>query len=113
MVLAFWYLVRRFFYRIWLFLMHWYGYGFLFAWDSLLNTLRSLDQAIALKITMRYFFQPLYRDYTTVGYLFGITFRSIRVLVGTLLYFAIVAVAFMLYTLWAGIPMYLVYKIIL
>ena len=76
----------------------------------MLGTLRSLDRAIALTITLRYFFQPLYGDYTTVGYLLGITFRSIRVLFGALLYFTIFVVALALYLVWAAIPVYLVYS---
>ena len=112
MVAAFPYLIYRFFYRIWLFLLHWYGDGFFFAWNMLLETLRSLDRVIALKITLRYFFQPLYRDYTTVGYLLGFIFRSIRVVFGALLYLIIFVIALSLYCAWAAIPLYLIYRFI-
>lgn len=107
MIIAIRYLVTRFFYRIWQFLVHWYGHGFLLFWDKMLSLFESIDQTIALKITLRYFFEPLYRDYTTVGRILGIIFRSGRVIVGVVAYGALGIFAAALYIIWALLPLYI------
>ncbi len=107
MLLAIRYLVARFFYRIWQFLVHWYGHGFLLFWEKTFVVFALIDHVIALRITLRYFFEPLYRDYTTLGRVLGIIFRSGRVLLGVVVYAVLGAFALALYVIWAFLPLYI------
>lgn len=113
MLLAITYLIKRFFYRIWQFLVHWYGRGFLIFWEKTFALFSSIDQTIALKITLRYFFEPLYRDYTTLGRMLGIIFRSGRVIVGAATYGLLGLFAAALYVVWALLPLYVLSHAIL
>ena len=112
MLVALQYLVQRFFYRIWEFIAHWYVHGFLLFGKYTVNLLASLDQTIALRITLRYFFEPLYGDYTAIGRIFGVVFRSGRVLVGSLIYIVIAGAALGLYIIWALIPPFILSHIL-
>ncbi len=107
MLLALRYLVSRFFYRIWEFFVHWYAHGFLFFWEKTFALFASIDQVVALRITLRYFFEPLYRDYTTLGRVLGVIFRSGRVVVGAVAYTTLGMIAIALYIVWAFIPPYI------
>lgn len=108
------YLVNRFFYQIAEFLRHWYWDGFLWFSRQTLNFLEILDRRLALKITLRNFFKPLYQDYTAVGYILGVFFRFWRSLIGFAVYSTVSVVALSLYLLWAAlsflIPVLIQYK---
>src|SRR3989344_697158 len=84
------YLVTRLFTVIGRALGHWYGDGFVAIIAWLVNTLEKFDQRLALRVTVRYFFKPLYQDYTAVGYVFGFIFRSIRILLAILIYAVVI-----------------------
>lgn len=111
MALAVVYLIQRFFYRIWQFLSHWYVGGYFVIGGKFLNILEYLDQTIALRITLKYFWQPLYRDYSFIGYMIGIPARAARTLAGFVAYGAVLAVGIATYLAWATIPLYLVFSI--
>ena len=104
------YLVHRFFYRIYDFLRDWYIGGFWVIARRTMAILESLDQTIALRVTLRYFLKPLYQDYSFLGYLLGFVFRSGRLIFGGLVYLLIVSVAIVVYVLWAGFPIYIIAK---
>lgn len=112
MVQAVTYLIQRFFYRIWMFFVHWYVGGYIAIGGRFLNILEYLDQTIALRITLRYFWQPLYRDYSVIGYMIGIPARTVRTLAGVVAYGAVLAVGIAAYLAWAAIPIYLLRKIV-
>ncbi|MBI3114808.1 MAG: hypothetical protein HYZ07_02505 [Candidatus Harrisonbacteria bacterium] len=112
MIAALAYIGERFFYRIWRFLVHWYAGGFFAIGGQTTNMLEYLDRTLALRITLRYFFQPLYRDYSFIGYLIGIPSRTVRALAGVVAYGAVFAVAVAAYAGWAAIPLYLLRKVI-
>ncbi|MEK7192229.1 MAG: hypothetical protein AAB646_01810 [Patescibacteria group bacterium] len=105
------YLVHRFFYRIYEFLRHWYVGGFLAVSHQTINFLEKLDRKIALKITWRYLFKPLYQDYTLLGYILGFIFRTLRLVFGGAIYLLIFGIAISLYCVWAAVPPYLIYRI--
>lgn len=66
--------------------------------------LTKADQRFALAITLRHFFEPLYKDYSIIGRILGIVFRSVRVLIGGACYL-ILALAFAaVYLIWLAIP---------
>lgn len=103
------YLVYRFFYRIGDFFRHWYlnsSYRFAHFFVALLER---FDKTIAIKITLRHFFEPLYGDYTIVGRILGIFFRSGRVLVGILVYALLTAICFAFYLIWLLTPLVLIF----
>jgi|GEM_PF-199350 len=105
------YLIQRFFYRIYEFMRHWYIGGFLKVVHRTLSFLEILDRRLALKITLRYLFRPLYQDYTVLGYILGFIFRSARVAIAGFVYLIVILIALAVYLAWAAFPAYLVYKI--
>ena len=98
------YLVERLFYRLKEFFHHWYVDGSRRFAHKFISTLEDLDRTVALKITLRYFFQPLYRDYSPIGRILGIIFRSGRVVIGILAYFFIALVFLVVYIIWIALP---------
>ncbi len=98
------YLVQRFFYRFFDFFHHWYVDGSRAFGRTFITTLAGIDQVIAFKITLRYFFQPLYKDYTAVGRVLGIIFRTGRILIGIVIYPIIAAIFLAAYLAWILIP---------
>lgn len=72
-----------------------------------IRMLESLDRTLALRITLRHFFEPLYGDRTTIGYTLGIPFRLARVLIALALYLFILALALFVFVLWALLPFFI------
>lgn len=101
---------QRFFYRIWQFLAHWYAHGFLIVGGRTISALEYFDQIVALRITLRFFWQPLYRDYSVIGYFIGIPARAGRVFIGVVTYAIVFAIAAGVYLAWAAIPLYLLFN---
>jgi len=105
------YLIQRFFYRIGDFFHHWYADGTRVFANRLMVTLEAADQAFAVKITLRHFFEPLYKDYTIIGRIMGVIFRTGRVLIGGVIYLAIAIVFLVVYLIWLAIPAALLWYI--
>ena len=110
-VLVVTYLVSRFFYRIGTFFIHWYAHTFWIVTHRTITLLERLDSFLAVKVSSRYLFQPLYKDYTAIGYAFGFIFRGLTILVGALIYFLIIVVAALIYIVWSLIPIYLIIRL--
>ncbi|MBI2013206.1 MAG: hypothetical protein HYS88_02050 [Candidatus Colwellbacteria bacterium] len=106
------YLAGRFIFRVFEFLEHWYWGSFRVAGGKLIDLFRKWDRFFALKITVRYWLQPLYQDRTIIGYILGPIFRTGRIVVATLIYLLTAALAALLYFIWLIIPPYIVYKIL-
>lgn len=107
------YLVGRFFWRIWDFLDHWYYQSFRIYSNAVLNFLNRVDYLLAWKITLRYLFQPLYKDYTFLGYILGFVFRSGRLIFASIIYLILFFIAAALFVFWLIIPpliLYLIFK---
>ena len=51
--------------------------------------MENLDKTFAITLNLRYFFAPLYKDYSIMGRILGIIFRTIRIIIGTIIYFFI------------------------
>ena len=105
------YLLNQAGYRILEFFRHWYLNGFLTASHLSLNVLERLDRIFAFKITLKNLFQPLYQDYSVIGYIWGFVFRSLRLIAGSIVYGALVLISVVLYLIWAVIPLYVIYNI--
>ena len=66
-----------------------------------------LDRKLAWKVTLKNLFQPLYKDYTPVGYVLGFIFRSIRVIIASFIYVILFFVAVFVYFIWVATPIIL------
>ena len=98
------YILHRFLYRLWDFFHHWYVHGSRNIFHYFINFLENIDRTFALRVTLRYFFQPLYKDYTIVGRILGIIFRSGRVLIAFAFYLVIAAIFAIVYFAWLILP---------
>ncbi len=106
------YLGYHFFYRLAEFFRRWYIRGFFVYWRVVLNVLVFLDKTLALRITLRHFGEPLYRDYTALGYILGFFLRGLRIAVALAIYPVILAAAGALFLIWLAVPVFIIYKII-
>jgi len=59
-----------------------------------------LDRTFAVRITFRYLFQPLYKDYTVIGRFLGFIFRTSRILVGIVVYVFFIILFLVFYLAW-------------
>ena len=106
------YLAHRFFYRIVEFLRHWYVRSGKIYSNFVLDVLGRIDYYLAFKITLRNLFQPLYKDYTLIGYVLGFIFRVGRLAVAGVIYGIAFLIAVGLYLFWFFIPVVLIYLIL-
>src|SRR3989344_4716217 len=74
------YLLNRLFFRISDFFHHWYIDGSRAILHRCTSVFESLDQTFALRITLRYFWKPLYGDYSIVGRIFGVIMLAFSLL---------------------------------
>lgn len=98
------YLIHRFFYRILDFFHHWYVDGSRTIAHHFISTLEEIDKSFALVITLRYFFQPLYKDYSVIGRILGVIFRTGRIVIGVLVYVVVTAFFLVFYLAWIALP---------
>lgn len=103
------YLARRFFHHFLDFFHHWYADGSRAIGRRFMAALTAADRSFAVAITLRHFFEPLYKDYSIIGRILGIVFRSVRVVIGGVFYL-ILAFAFALaYLIWLAIPAIIIF----
>ena len=102
------YLAGRFIYHIYGFFHHWYLDASKVFFHKLVSFLERLDQTIALRVTLKYFFQPLIKDYTFIGRILGVIFRTGRALMGGVVYLLVIAVFMAGYILWLMAPVILI-----
>jgi len=93
------------------FVAHWYFDGFLFTLHHIIEMITRLDRVFAVHITIRHLFEPLYQDYSFIGRVLGFVFRSMRSVLGIMLYSVLIIVALALFMVWASIPMFLLFGI--
>ncbi len=104
------YLLQRTIYRLLDFVRHWYvdGSRNLFHW--FISSLERLDRTLAIRVTLKYFFQPLYKDFTIIGRILGVFFRSARIIVALLIYVFILVLFAFIYVGWLVVlPAILIY----
>lgn len=101
---ALFYLIHRFFYRLGDFFHHWYVDGSRQFIHRFVSFLERLDRTLAIRITFRYLFQPLYKDYTAIGRILGFIFRSVRILIGAAVYAFFAALFLAIYAAWLLLP---------
>ena len=103
------YIIDRFFYRFFSFFYNWYVGGISVVAENFMKTLKDMDRTFAIAITIRYFFEPLYKDYSIVGRVLGVVFRSGRILIGFVVYLATAIMFLIFYVIWSLIPIILIY----
>jgi hypothetical protein len=103
------YLARRFLYRLLDFFHHWYVDGSHVIGRHFMATLTAADRSFAVAITLRHFFEPLYKDYSIVGRIMGIIFRSVRVVIGGALYCLLALIFAIVYLVWIAIPAVIIF----
>ena len=103
------YLAHRALFRVGSFFSHWYIDASLALLHGALSFLEEADQRIALRVTLRHFFEPLYQDYSIVGRILGVIFRFFRVLAGTLLYAGALLLAAIIAAFWYAVPLILIF----
>ena len=106
---SFVYLAHRLLYRFLDFFHHWYVDGSRAIGRRFMETMRSVDQSLAVAITLRHFFEPLYKDYSIVGRIMGIIFRTARVLLGGIFYIFLAILFSIVYIIWLMIPIAILY----
>lgn len=106
------YLVSRFFWRIADFFHHWYFHGSKNIAYYFVGILEKADRTLALKITLRHFFEPLYQDYSVIGRILGVIFRSSRILIGLVAYIVLGFLGLVLYLAWLALPVFLIFGIV-
>lgn len=83
---------------------HWYIDGSRFLAHGFLNFLAGLDRIFAVRVTLHYFWRPLYGDYSPVGRVLGVIFRTLRVLIAGAIYAMIAAFFILLFIAWLIVP---------
>jgi hypothetical protein len=104
------YLTQRFFYRIFDFLRAWYIGSFFFIARQILSFLEQMDKIFAVRITLRNIFEPLYQDHTIVGHVLGFIFRSLRIVLGSIVYIFVVSLFIVIYLAWILVPIFIIYR---
>ncbi len=105
------YILERFFYRLYRFLYHWYVKSAKIYSNFILNLLNRIDYQLAWKITLRHLLEPLYKDYSPLGYVLGFGFRFLRLVSAGIFYLLFFAFAILLYLIWVLFIPYAVYRI--
>ncbi len=105
------YLIRRFFFRVVEFLRHWYVKSFRIYSNFILDELQKMDRTLAWRVNVRYLFQPLYKDYSIIGYVLGFIFRIGRLLGISIIYLVVFLFVIVAYVIWLMIPIAIVLRI--
>jgi hypothetical protein len=98
------YLVQRFAYRTIEFLRHWYVRSARIYSNFIITRFERLDRRFAWMVTLKNLFQPLFKDYTIIGYVIGFIFRSVRLIVAGVIYAVFFCIAVFAYLIWLAIP---------
>lgn len=98
------YLLARLWYRFIDFFHHWYVDGSVAIAHRFVSALERADRSLAIRVTFRYFFQPLYRDYSIIGRILGVIFRTGRILIGLAVYAVIASFFLLFYLAWIATP---------
>lgn len=104
------YIVRHAVFHVGEFFRHWYVHSMHVYWNGVVNRLEQLDYALAWRVTLHNLFQPLYKDYSPIGYVLGFIFRLGRLAVATVIYAVLLSAAVALYAVWLGVPPYLLFR---
>lgn len=77
-------------------------------WNGVLGFIKFMDRDFGVVANAYNWTSPLYGDYSYVGRAIGPLFRTFRILIGGLVYIAIILFAIFLYSLWLALPLLVV-----
>ena len=103
------YVVQRVLYRFTDFFHHWYIDGTKVFVNKFILLLESLDQTFAVHVTLRHFFEPLYKDYSIIGRVLGVVFRTVRIGLGASIYLICFLVFLALLLMYLALPLTIIY----
>ena len=107
------YILNRFFFWVYYFGYHWYIRGFRKFFNWVVSRLEKRDYKLALRINLQNIFQPLYQDYSFLGYVLGFFLRSIRITIASFFYLVFLLFCGFIFLIWMAIPLFCIYKIII
>ncbi len=107
------YVVKKGVFQFLDFWRHWYLDGSRAFRVHAVSFFSNVEQSFSFRLTIHHFFEPLYKDYTILGRILGVIFRSGMLLFGSL-FCAVVAILFLItYAAWLLMPVtVLLYAII-
>ncbi len=91
-------------YRVGQFFHHWYRDGSRYFVNHFISVLENLDHTFAVRVTLEHFFEPLYKDYSVIGRILGIVFRTVRILIGAAVYVLCAFIFLVFYIAWLALP---------
>ncbi len=94
------------------FFEHWYVRGFRVWWNFVAHSISQFDRSYGWRVTGAHLFEPLYKDFSAVGYLLGVPFRIGRFFAGLLFYVLFLFVSATIFLVWLCVPAYLIMRII-
>jgi len=103
------YIVVRFVYRVFDFFHHWYVDGTRAFLRFAMRALQNLNRTFAIFVTLKHFFEPLYKDYSIPGRVWGVVFRAGRVFLGVFFTACFGTIFILAYALWALLPVLAVF----
>lgn len=74
------------------------------------DNIYSWESSIKLRANLRNFFKPLYGDYSVLGRVIGLVYRTISILFGTIFYSLLFLVYLFFVLIWLGLPIFLIVK---
>lgn len=98
------YIIHRFFFRLSDFFHHWYIDASRYLVHGHVTLLEHLDRFFAVRVTWKYLFEPLWKDYTAIGRVMGFLFRSGRIATGVGAYLALTILFIVSYLVWLAFP---------
>ncbi|MDP3725122.1 MAG: hypothetical protein Q8R20_01485 [Nanoarchaeota archaeon] len=105
-------MVHRVVYRVAEFFQHWYVGGFRTWWNFVAHSVAWFDRSFGWRVTVKHLFQPLYKDFSALGYILGVPYRVARFFVGLVFYVVFLFFAASIFLLWLCVPPYLLVRII-
>ena len=90
------------------FFRRWYVGGFSFIYGHTLKFIHALEHKFAVRANMYFWLRPMYQDRTIVGYVFGFLFRTIKIIIGIILYGFFIICGVFIYIAWVLVPVILI-----
>lgn len=94
-----------------IFFRNWYFNTSKKFWTGTLNQFYDFEKTLALRINLHYWLVPLYQDYSIVGYLIGVPFRTFRIFLALIFYLIYFSIALIIWLIWVSIPILIIFKI--
>jgi len=94
------YLLEKTFVNIKDFFWRWYIKSALTYFSGVIEILRMLDRKFAWKVNLKNIFQPLYKDYSFLGYILGIFLRTGRILTALFTYGILLIASIFIFGIW-------------